>query len=418
MDSNERAVVTGIGLATPIGINLDEAWERCLAGRSGIGVCDRFETSGHVCRSAGLVPTYALQELRAPKNQKFMNPGARHLVHAAKQAVGAAGLRLENLEPSRVAVHVGSGRVGPEPSEFFRAFDVARTVEGAPDWHQLGGRASRLVDPYFPLRTLSNSGAALLAMEICARGPSSNFAQSDVASALALDAACRDVLEGRCDVAVAGGFDCLVTPASYLAFEERGLLSAHPPEEALRPFDQEADGLVLGEGAAALIIERFSDARARSAPLLAEITGFAARSSASQSMELFASSDALSEAVRQATSGDQPDFLVASGFGIPGADAREAAILSEVVGNRLPVTAFKGLTGYLGAATAMVELALGIMALSHGLIPPVAHHRQRQDGMTIDFVTRPVPLTDARGSALFLSHSWTGQSAAIHVRRA
>jgi len=355
--------------------------------------------------------------LRAPKNQKFMNPGARHLVHAAKQALVSSGMRLENLEPARTAVHVGSGRAGPEPSEFFRAFGVARTANGSPDWDQLGGRAARLVDPYFPLRTLSNSAAALLAMEICARGPSSNFAQSDVASALALDAACRDLMEGRCDVAVAGGCDCLVTPASYLAFEKRGLLSAKPPEEALRPFDQEADGLVLGEGAAALILERFSDARARSAPLLAEITSFAAQSSACQSMELFASPNAASSALRQAASGDRPDFLLASGFGIPDADAREAAILSQATDNDLPVTAFKGLTGYLGAATAIVELTLGIIALNHQLIPPVAHHRQRQNGIIINIITRPVPLSShAPRSALFLSHSWSGQSAAIRVQ--
>ncbi len=417
MNSKERVVVTGVGLATPIGNNPDEAWEQCLAGRSGIGPCTRFETSGHDCRSASLVPTYALQELRAPKNQKFMNPGARHLVHAAKQAVAGAGVRLENLEPSRVAVHVGSGRVGPEPSEFFRAFEVARTAQGGPDWDQLGGRASRLVDPYFPLRTLSNSAAALLAMEICARGPSSNFAQSDVASALALDAACRDLMEGRCDLAVAGGCDCLVTPACYLAFEKRGFLSAQPPEDALRPFDQEADGLVLGEGAAVLILERWNDARARTAPLLAEITAFAARSCGGQSMQLFASPDAASTAFREAASGDQPDFVVASGFGIPEADAREAVILSEAAGNRLPITAFKGLTGYLGAATAAVELTLGILALKHRFIPPVARHRQRQDGVMINVVTQPVPLSSAApGSAVFLSHSWTGQSAAIHVR--
>ena len=417
MNPNERVVVTGMGLATPAGSQVDEAWERCLAGQSGIGDCSRFDTSGHACRAAGLVPTYTLQELRAPKNQKFMNPGARHLVHAAKQALAGARVNLENVGPSRVAVHVGSGRVGPEPCEFFRAFEIARTGEGAPDWDQLGGRASRLVDPYFPLRTLSNSGAALLAMEICARGPSSNFAQSDVASALALDAACRDLLDGRCDVAVAGGFDCLVTPASYLAFEKQGLLSAKPPEEALRPFDREADGLVLGEGGAALILERFSDARARSAPLLAEITGFATESSASTSRELFAFSDSLSGAFRRAVPGDQPDFVVASGFGLPHADAREAAILSELAGDQLPVTAFKGLTGYLGAATAMVELALGILALNHGSIPPVARHRQRQKGVTINVVTGPIPLKSAAPrSALCLSHSWTGQAAAIRVQ--
>jgi 3-oxoacyl-[acyl-carrier-protein] synthase II len=264
---------------------------------------------------------------------------------------------------------------------------------------------------------LSNSGAALLAMEICARGPSSNFVQSDVASALALSAAFWDLKEGRCDIAIAGGFDCLVTPASYLAFEKRGLLSGQPPEDALRPFDHEADGLVLGEGAAALVLERLSDARARSAPILAEVAGIATSVSGGDSMELFPDSGAISATVRRAATGAPFDFLVASGFGLPDADCKEAAILARVVGNQVPVTAFKGLTGYLGAATALVEVALGVMALNRRLVPPIARHRQAAEGIGINLVSRPIALEANKAcSALFLSNSWTGQSAAICVK--
>ncbi len=418
MSPDERIVITGMGLTTPLGDTVGEAWERCLAGHSGIGACTRFDTGGHACHAAGLVPAYELKDLRGPKNQKFMNAGARHLVHAAQRALTGAALGMKGLSPSRVALHVGSGRVGPEPSEFFRAFEVARTPAGTPDWDQLGGRASRLVDPYFPLRTLSNSGAALLAMEICARGPSTNFVQSDVASALALNAAYWDLKESRCDVAIAGGFDCLVTPASYLAFEKRGLLSGQPPEEALRPFDREADGLVLGEGAAVLVLERLSNARARFAPILAEIAGIATSVSASHSMEPFPDSAAMSATVRRvAGARSDLDFLVASGFGVPDADCKEAAILTQVVGNQVPVTAFKGLTSYLGAATALVEIALGVMAMNQRIIPPIARHRQPAEGIAINLVSRPIALEANRArSALFLSNSWTGQSAAVYVK--
>jgi len=405
-----------MGLTTPLGHTVAEGWERCLSGHSGIGACTRFDTNGHACHAAGLVPAYELKDLRGPKNQKFMNAGARHLVQAAQRALAGASLGIESLPPSRLAVHVGSGRVGPEPSEFFRAFEVAHTPEGSPDWDQLGGRASRLVDPYFPLRTLSNSGAALLAMEICARGPSSNFVQSDVASALALNAAFWDLKERRCDVAMAAGFDCLVTPASYLAFEKRGLLSSRQPEEALRPFDREADGLVLGEGAAALVLERLTDARKRSAPVLAEIAGIATSVSAGNSIVPFSDHGAMSTSVRRAASAPF-DFLVASGFGIPDADCREAAILADIVGEQVPVTAFKGLTSYLGAATALVEIALGVMALNHRIIPPIARHRQAADGVGINLVSQAVALDENKAcSALFLSNSWTGQSAAVYVK--
>jgi 3-oxoacyl-[acyl-carrier-protein] synthase II len=417
MNPDERIVITGLGLTTPLGHTVAEAWERCLSGRSGIGACTRFDTGGHACHSAGLVPAYDLKDLRAPKNQKFMNAGARHLVQAAQRALEGASFGMEAPQPSRVAVHVGSGRVGPEPSEFFRAFEVARDPDGSPDWDQLGGRASRLVDPYFPLRTLSNSGAALLAMEICARGPSSNFVQSDLASALALNAAFWDLKERRCDLAIAGGFDCLATPASYLAFEKRGLLSRRRPDEALRPFDREADGLVLGEGAAVLVLERLSDARKRSAPVLAEIGGVTTAVSASHLMQPFPDSGAISASVRRAATGDPFDFVVASGFGVPDADYKEAAILTDLVGNQIPVTAFKGLTSYLGAATALVEIALGVMALNKRCIPPVARHRQPAEGVGINLVSQPIALEENKAcSALFLSNSWTGQSAAVYLK--
>jgi 3-oxoacyl-[acyl-carrier-protein] synthase II len=414
---DERIVITGMGLVSPLGATVSGAWVRCIRGDSGIGPCTRFDTRGYRCGSAGLVPAYQLENLRAPKNQKFLNAGARHLVQASQDALASSGIQNSRPAPERVAVHVGSGRVGPEPNEFFRAFEVAHTREGTPDWDQLGGRASRLIDPYFPLRTLSNSGAALLAMEICARGPSSNFVQADIASALALDAACRDLANGRCDLAIAGGFDCLVTPGCYLSFDQRGLLSPAPPDQALRPFDHAADGIVLGEGAAALVLERLSDARRRSADIFAEIGGFASSISGGPTVEGFPDSDTISANVRRAVNGEPIDFLVASGLGIPACDRTEATIHSELFDNHLPVTAFKGLTSYLGAATALVEITLGVMALRNHLIPPVAHHRQRADGVNINVLTRSIPLDPGKPhSALLLSNSWTGQSAAVYVR--
>jgi 3-oxoacyl-[acyl-carrier-protein] synthase II len=419
MNENEAIGVTGIGLVTPLGLSGSEAWERCRDGKSGIAACHRFDTAGHVCQSAAVVRDYQLRNLRAPKNQKFMNPGVRHLIQAAQDALACASVQIGSIDPGRVAVHAGSGHVGPEPNEFFRAFGVARHSDGAVDWDQLGGRAARLVDPYFPLRTLSNSGVALLAMEIGARGPSNNFVQSDVASALALNASCQDLREARCDLAIAGAFDFLVTPAVYLIFETQGMLSSKPPEEAFRPFDRDGDGLVLGEGAAAVVLERVSDARRRGAPILAEIAGFGSATSASDSIEPFATPHSVAAALSAAASQDQPDFVAASGFGIPAIDRAEAAVLSEVVGNQVPVTAFKSLTGYLGAATALVEIILGILALRNGLIPPVARHCRKAEGIDLNIVSSTaIPLPAGRlASALFLSNSWTGQSAAVYVRQ-
>ena len=126
------------------------------------------------------------------------------------------------------------------PAEFFAALEVAETGERDSTYRQLGGRASRLVDRYWSLRTLSNAGLGLLAAEFAARGPSSNFVQGETASAHALEAAYYDVLEGRCDVALAGGYDCLLTPSTYLAYQRAGMLSSSAPERACQPSSAQA----------------------------------------------------------------------------------------------------------------------------------------------------------------------------------
>lgn len=417
MGFSERIGITGVGLVTAAGLTPETAWERCMKGESGISSCRLFSTAGYGCQAAGQIPEYQLENLRAPKNQKFLNRGAKHLMRAAQQALAAASADRSKFNPDRMAAYTGSGHVGPEPSEFFRAFTIAKRADGTADWDQIGGRAARLIDPYFPLRSLSNSGVALLAMEVEARGPSNNFVHSDVSAAMALDAACLDLAEGRCDIAIVAGFDCLLTPGVYLSFEKKGLLSVKPPEEALRPFDRDSDGLVLGEGAGAVVIERVEDAENRGAPVLAEIASIATATDCGGRIEPFVTPDGLTASIRHAVDHGTPDFLVASGFGAPELDRREAAVLFDTFGNQVPVTAFKGLTGYLGAATAMVEIVFGVMALRCRMIPPVTHLSIQAEGVDLNLVQTAKPMAGNRpASALFLTTSWGGQSAAVCLR--
>jgi 3-oxoacyl-[acyl-carrier-protein] synthase II len=418
MHGTDSIVVTGLGLISPLGHTLPQAWENLSQGRSGIAECTQYSLNGHDCRSSAAIAAYPLTKLRAPKNQKFMSPGARHLMQAAYEALNMAGVRMDAFDSDRVAILSGSGQVGPEPSEFFKAFGMAALPDGTPDWEQLGGLASRLVDPYFPLRTLSNAGLALLAMELGARGPTNNFVQTDISSALALEAACRDLSEGRCDLALAAGFDYLLAPATFLAFEKEGLLSSLAPDRALRAFDRDADGLVLGEGAAVAVLERKADAERRSAKPLVEIAGCATAGAAEDEIAPFTGADQVIAAIERALGGDQPDFVSACGFGVPLSDRREAAILSSAVGNSIPVTAWKGYTGYLGAATALAEIVLGANALMQGLVPPVCRHAVRADGIDLNIVSSgPAALrSGGSGGALFIAGSWAGSSTAVYVR--
>src|SRR5262245_42973607 len=122
MYGKERIVVSGLGLVAPVGRSLPEAWDNICHGRSGIAEATQYPLEGHACRSTATVPPYQLTKLQAPKNQKFMSPAVRHLMQAAYEALNHAGVRMESVDRDRMAIYTGSGQIGPEPSEFFKAF--------------------------------------------------------------------------------------------------------------------------------------------------------------------------------------------------------------------------------------------------------------------------------------------------------
>lgn len=418
MSAEPRVAVTGVGMAVPLGLSVNEVRERSRKGDGGIGPLRRFDAAGYPCRASAEVPDFDLSaSLRSPKNQKFMSKRVRSAMRAALEAVAVSQIDFSRFDPFRIAVYTGSGQTGLESEMFFDALDLVAAGDEAQDFANLGGRAARLVDPYFSLRTLANAGVGLLSTEFGARGPSGNFVQGDTASALALASGYYDLIEGRADVVVAGGYDSLLDVSTYLAYEKAGLLSPSAPERAYRPFDRTRDGIVLGEGAGFLVMERLDDARRRGGPIVGEIVGVGSSMEALDTLEAKTSERALRSAIETATGGQPCDFVVAHGIGTWAADRREADLIRAVVGPEVPVTAFKGLTGYLGAATASVEAGLALLAAEQGAVPAIARLGERDPDLPLDFVVGEArPLTRESPAALCLSWSWFGQCSALCVR--
>lgn len=418
MQHETDVVVTGVGVAIPLGVVTDTVSQRSLCGESAIAPFRRFVPDGYPCQASAEVPDFDLERtLRFPKNEKFMGRAVRCAMHAAWTAVRASEIDLAAWDPYRVAVYAGSGQTGLESAEFFRALEVAHGANDDQAFANLGGRASRLLDRCFSLRTLSNAGVGLLSIELGAKGASDNFVQGDTASALAVASAVQDLLDGRSDVAVAGGFDSLLTVSTFLAYQRSGTLSAAAAERAYRPFDRDRDGLVLGEGAAFVVLERAADARRRDAPVLGTIVGVGTAMETADALEAKASHAALEAAIEAATGGSAVDFVVAHGIGTREGDRAEARLLGEVLGQRVPVTALKSQTGYLGAATSVAELVLALQAARARLVPPIARHDAPDDDFRLSFVTgRALPLAADAPTALCLAWSWFGQCTAIAVR--
>lgn len=322
--------ITGWGLVTPAGLSVEENGERLRAG-----VALEPDRSGQSLNSesfarAGAFPLES--RLRNPKNLKFMSRTVQLAMAAAMDALADSGVAVEAADRSRIGVFTASGETGIENEEFFGAYSLA-WQDREPDFKYLNMRASRLVDPYFSLRTLTNAGSGLIAMELGLHGASAHFIHGETCGAQALEAACEDLSGGLCDVALCGAYDHLGGGAAYVAYAGMGL--ARPTGD-----------LLLSEGAAFLILERTEDAVARGARIHGEVLAVDVRTDGG------ASSEAAAEAQFQVNRGD-----------------------------------YRPSTGYVGAATALVELTVGLSIAPAGAL------------------------------AVFRSESWSGSSAAITAGR-
>lgn len=397
--------VTGIGVVTPLGLTAERNVECLHTLESGVGPLTAFAVDGSVCRSAAQAAEFDLAgELRFPKSTKFMNRPVHLGMKAALEAFRGAGLRAGSVDPEQVGLFAGAGNTCLEPGYFTGALAYAWAGGKERDFKYLGGRPARMIDRYFSLRTLANAGVGLLSNELQAKGPNANYAHSETASLMAIENAWHDITEGRCSVAVAGGYDSLVQPAAHLDFHSRGLLSKEAPPCAYRPFDRERNGIVLGEGAAFFVLESREHAERRGARVLAEIVAVDCRMTSA------------GELADEMLDGAGADFAVARGFGTAEEDRAEYLELQDRMSG-IPVTAYKSRTGYLGAATAAVEAALGLLAAREGFVPAVAWFGEADEECTLDLVAHQArALTSRRPIGLFLCAALTGQVGGIMAR--
>jgi 3-oxoacyl-[acyl-carrier-protein] synthase II len=394
--------ITGIGIVTPLGVGCAVNLDRLLAGDSAIRTEVPAGVEGFDAIASGRCSDFDLSGLlRFPKATKYMSRPVQLAMRAAIEAFESSGLERGQIDPYRMAIYTASGQTGLDYTDFSKAIDFAWGSDQEPDFRHLGGISTKLIDPYFSLRTLGNGGIALLSTEFGAKGPSGNFVHSETAPALALQAACADIAEGRCDAAIVGGFDSLLHPTSLFALSEAGVLTGDAAH-----FGQ----IVPSEGAAFFIIERRSDALDRGANILGEILGIECSLEPPVRDSERASGRGVRRLIRHLPEACQSfEFAVSSGNGT-------AASVANAVGEVPIVSSMTRATGYLGAATAAVELALGLLSVRRGFVPSVTAMEQSDDGGLALYDESSAPLETANPTGIFFSQSWSGQMAAIVAR--
>jgi 3-oxoacyl-[acyl-carrier-protein] synthase II len=424
MATRARAVLTGLGVITPIGLDVETVWQNLLAGRSGVKRITAFDSSGLPVHFAGEITDFDAKEYVDRKDRKSLKVMARPIqfaVAGTQMALQDAKIEPAKLDPLRFGVGFGAGLIASELDELGPPSLIASNgTPGGVDLRKWGSQGLGVMPPLWMLKYLPNMLACHVSILHNAQGPNNTITETDVAPLLALGECYRIIQRGQADVMLTGGADSKVNPLSMTRWQLFRQLSSRneAPERACRPFERRRDGLVLGEGAGVFVLEGLEHARRRGARVLAEIAGFAA------TFDVKRSGEGLARAIRQAlqhasVKPEDIDHINAQGFSTTKEDAWEARGIQSVFGQcRQPVPVFAGKSyfGSLGAGSSAVELAISLLAVERRVLPPTLNYDEPDPECPIAVLARR-PHEVQRDHFLKVSFTEIGQCAALVVRR-
>ncbi|HLF73745.1 MAG TPA: beta-ketoacyl-[acyl-carrier-protein] synthase family protein [Anaerolineales bacterium] len=375
----ERVVVTGMGIASPLGCDVEEFWQGLLAGRSGVGSLDGSIFSGLHTRIGGMVWGYDESRYFDIKEARRMSRSSRLGVVAAGQAIAEARLEQGPVDRAEVGVLIGSSIGGYSASDpSFRSFYTT-------------GRLSPLTIPI----SMNAGPAANVSIKYSFQGPLLNVDAACSTAAHSIGYAFNMIRSGTLQVAVTGAADCPFSPAVVAAWATMRALSSREecPAEACRPFSADRDGLVLGEGAGVLVLESESHALGRGAPILAEIKGYGASADSYHLTQ--PNQDGPAKAMQRALSDaglgvEAIDYINAHATGTQWNDANETRAIKQVFGERayeIPVVGNKAALGHSIAGSGALELIGCICSLRDQVVPPTINYRVPDPECDLDYVT-------------------------------
>lgn len=373
MASLRRAVITGIGVITPLGLDTTSFWDGLRLGRSGVRRLESFDSTQMPVHIGAEIPGFDARNYLEKKERKRLGIMVRtfqFVVAAAQVALEDGLVDKQKIDPRRFGTLVGSATIPGNLSDLGPATHAAAFGKSAEEYLSNWGQILSLIPPLWMLTHIPNMMGSHVSILHNAQGPNNTIIESDVAGLLAVGEAYQYVRRDRADIVLVGSADCNTCPANFMRhclFDELSHRS-EAPEKACRPFDRDRDGLVLGEGGGVILVEELEHARRRGARIYAEIAGFAS------GFDRGCIGPGLARTVRGALTqaGVAPndiDHINAHGISTVGGDAFEARGLAEIFGKTRPAFAPKSGLGHMGAACGTVELAASLLAQQHGLVP-------------------------------------------------
>ncbi len=407
-----RAVITGLGAVTPIGNTVADYWANLTAGVSGVAEITAYDASEHEVRIAAEVKGFDPRDWMDFKAARRMSRFSQLAVAAARQAIEASGLAIDDANRDDIAVVVNTGGGGLE-----------EVAEGHQTYLERGG--SR-VSPFMVPMLSASMAACQVSIQNGLRGPVITSVAACASGVQAFIEAQRLIEHGDADVVITGGTESAIMPVSFAALANMGALSKRndEPQKASRPFDANRDGFVFGEAAGVAVIESAEHAAARGADVVAEVAGGALTGDAfhisAPDPSGYGATRAMERALRDAgVEPEQVDYIVAHGTSTPLNDATESKAIRAAFGDhadRLAVSSNKSMIGHtLGAAGAMSGLAAAL-AIRDGIIPPTINYETPDPECDLDYVPNVARRTPV-GVALATGFGFGGQNAVAVFRR-
>lgn len=412
--SRRRVVVTGLGVVSPVGNTVADAWANLTAGRSGIQRITRFDASGFACQIAGEVKAFELERYIPAKEARAMDTFIQYGLAASVQAVEDAGLptgdALSQELAERTGVVIGSGIGG-----------LPRIEE---QHTELTNRGPRRVSPFFVPSAIINLIAGHVSMRYGYKGPNLALATACTTGLHCIGDAARIIEYGDADVMVAGGAESAISPLGIGGFAAMRAMSTRndDPTAASRPWDKDRDGFVLGEGAGVMVLEEYEFAKKRGARIYAEVAGFGMSADAGHitAPDVDGPRRSMLAALRNAgMNPDEVQYLNAHGTSTPLGDINETNALKAAMGDhayKMVVSSTKSMTGHLLGGAGGLESVFTVLAVHHQVVPPTINLHQSDPECDLDYCAneaRPMRID----AALKNSFGFGGTNGALVFRR-
>lgn len=407
----QRVVITGMGVVSPLGSNLEQFWQHLMEGKSGVKRIEHFDVSDYPTQIAAMVEAFQPEDYMDRKEARRMDRFVQFAVAASRMALQDAGVNIrENADPERVGVYIGSG------------------IGGLTTWEAqhkiLLEKGPKRVSPFFIPMMIANMASGQVSMQTGAQGPNSTSVTACATGTHSIGDSFKLIKYGDADVMICGGAEATISPVGLAGFSAMRAMSTRndEPEKASRPFDEKRDGFVMGEGAGVLILESLEHAQKRGARIYGEVVGYGMSGDAHHMTDPNPDGAArcMLNAIKDA--GIQPadiNYINAHGTSTPVGDISETTAIKlafKEAASKVAVSSTKSMTGHLLGAAGGIEAVICGLSLKHQKLAPTINLEHPDPQCDLDYVPNKPRETELQYT-LSNSFGFGGHNASIILKK-